>query len=34
MEAFKEIMDRRVKVVSMVHTNNVNGVTIPVRERS
>ena len=34
MEAFKEIMDRKVKVVSMVHTNNVSGVTIPVREIS
>ncbi len=34
MEAFNNTMDRKVKVVSMVHTNNVNGVTIPVREIS
>jgi cysteine desulfurase/selenocysteine lyase len=34
LESFKSIMDRKVKVVSMVHTNNVNGCTIPVREIS
>lgn len=34
MESFQSVMDRKVKVVSMVHTNNVNGCTIPVREIS
>jgi cysteine desulfurase/selenocysteine lyase len=32
MESFKSVMDRNVKVVSMVQTNNVNGATIPIKE--
>jgi cysteine desulfurase/selenocysteine lyase len=32
MESFKAVMDTRVKVVSMVQTNNVNGVTIPIKD--
>ncbi|QLH75755.1 MAG: cysteine desulfurase [Methanomassiliicoccales archaeon] len=32
IESFKSVMDRSVKVVSMVHTNNVNGVTVPIKE--
>lgn len=32
LEGYKAIMDRKVKMVSIVHTNNVNGVTVPLRE--
>ncbi|HSV41945.1 MAG TPA: cysteine desulfurase [Methanomassiliicoccales archaeon] len=32
LESFKKVMDRSVKAVSVVHTNNVNGTTIPLKE--
>ena len=32
LEGFKKKMSKKVKVVSMVHTNNVNGVSIPAKE--
>jgi Selenocysteine lyase len=32
MEAFKETMDRNVKMVSISHTSNVTGVTVPLKE--
>ncbi len=32
MEAFKERMEKGVKVVSMVHTSNLDGYTIPAKE--
>ncbi|OPY31147.1 MAG: putative cysteine desulfurase 2 [Methanomassiliicoccales archaeon PtaU1.Bin124] len=32
LEGFKKVMDRKVKMVSIVHTNNVNGVTVPLKE--
>jgi len=32
IEAFKSLMSREVKVVSVVHTNNVTGTSVPVRE--
>ncbi len=31
MESFKSCMDRKVKVVSVQHSNNVTGCTVPVR---
>lgn len=34
LEAFKSLMDKKVKVVSIVHTNNVNGATVPMRDIS
>jgi cysteine desulfurase/selenocysteine lyase len=32
LEAFKRLMSREVKMVSMVHTNNVTGTSIPAKE--
>ncbi len=32
LDAFQEMLDRSVKVVSMVHTSNVTGTTIPAKE--
>ena len=32
IENFKKVMDRKVKLVSMGHTSNVTGCTIPVKE--
>jgi cysteine desulfurase/selenocysteine lyase len=32
IEAFKERMSRKVKIISFVHTNNVTGASIPARE--
>jgi len=32
IEAFKSLMSREVKVVSVVHTNNVTGTSLPVKE--
>ena len=32
MEAFKRAMSREVKMVSMVHVNNITGTTLPARE--
>lgn len=32
MEAFKGMMSREVKVVSMVHANNVTGTSVPIKE--
>ncbi|MEM0449436.1 MAG: aminotransferase class V-fold PLP-dependent enzyme [Methanomassiliicoccales archaeon] len=32
IEEFKKAMDREVKVVSMVHTNNITGTSIPVKD--
>ncbi|MCU0860912.1 MAG: cysteine desulfurase [Methanomassiliicoccales archaeon] len=32
MEAFKQAMSRDVKVVSMVHTNNITGTSVPVKQ--
>lgn len=32
IESFKSVMDRKVKVVSVQHANNVTGITVPVKE--
>jgi len=32
LEAFKDLLDKKVKLVSMVLTSNLDGVTIPVKE--
>jgi len=34
LDAFQEAMDRSVKLVSMAHTSNIDGCTIPAREIS
>lgn len=32
MEAFKKLLDKKIKLISIVHTSNIDGVTFPVKE--